>query len=322
VLAAAALALKLAVNVQARNYPRLLIAVLVAIVAGMGVNRLNEWVTTLENEETDKALQTVLRPLAEQGKQHVATGEYRGKSPLKLELAPIVTIHRIRDEKGNPMRGGQYGLDAILRVENARGPVARHVRSLQISGEVDAGCGVYMASYSRGDGSETIDSIDLECVRRKPFFQLSWISFPTDEARVDPGEDKFIRFRIASPFTGIDFVGSPREYFGFRATNTKPKFPFTSPYYGYLVEITAVNPNDSTGIAWKLRDEVTAGMVKIRVRIDDELVEIPVKGIKSPHLWPDFMVEKRLNQELFYGIDERGIRAGLPSRIDPLVKPK
>ena len=59
----------------------------------------------------------------------------------------------------------------------------------------------------------------------------------------------------------------------------------------------------------------------IRVRIDGELIDIPVSRIKPPQLWPDFLVEKRLNEELFYGIDE-GIRTRLPSRADALVKPR
>ncbi len=320
-LAAAALALKIAMNVQARNYPRLLIAVLMATVAGMGVNRVNEWVTSLEVEENGKVPQTVIGSPATEGRGGEAEAEHAKSSALKLGLAPIVTIHRMQDEKGNPMRGGQYGLEGILRVENAKGNAARHVRSLQIAGDVDAGCDVYMAFYSRGDGSETIDSIDGECVRRKPFLQLSWISFPAGKARVDPDDEEFIRFRIASSFTGIDFVGSPKDYFGFRATNARPNFPFTSPYYRYLVEMTAVNPTDLSGIAWKLRGEVTSGKVKIRVRIDGELIDIPVSRIKPPQLWPDFLVEKRLNEELFYGIDE-GIRTRLPSRADALVKPR
>lgn len=52
--AATSLAIKLALGVKTTLYPRVLIAVLAATVVGVGVNRVNDWVTDLEREEASK----------------------------------------------------------------------------------------------------------------------------------------------------------------------------------------------------------------------------------------------------------------------------
>jgi hypothetical protein len=53
-LSGIALALKLAVEVRGGLYPRFLVALLVAVLAGISINRVNDWVTSLEIEESTK----------------------------------------------------------------------------------------------------------------------------------------------------------------------------------------------------------------------------------------------------------------------------
>jgi hypothetical protein len=47
-----------------------------------------------------------------------------GKQSPEIELAPIVTLHKTKDEHGNYMHGGTYGLETILRVTNPKGGYA------------------------------------------------------------------------------------------------------------------------------------------------------------------------------------------------------
>jgi hypothetical protein len=55
----------------------------------------------------------------------------------------------------------------------------------------------------------------------------------------------------------------------------------------------------------------------MRVKLDDEIIDIPARHIKQPETWPDFLLDKTLPQDLFYRIDH-GQRMDVPSEKDPL----
>lgn len=83
-LAGISLALKIALNVEANLYPRVLIAVLVATLAGMSINKVNTWVGSLEFEEYSK-----LNPRTVVVRQTVPQSEVKSPSASrKREVHP------------------------------------------------------------------------------------------------------------------------------------------------------------------------------------------------------------------------------------------
>lgn len=244
--------------------------------------------------------------------------------PFDVGLHLITTIQRVKDPAGGYMKGGQNDLVGILRVKQY-GLRSRHVKSLQIIGDVAADFDSYSSMFSKGDGTETIDELERRYLETKPFYHISWVCFPIEQRAIDATDEEFIKFHITQSLGSIVMTTgagvSGKDYFGFWSTNQHPKFPLTSPAWWLIVNFSTTNRTDLTGLYPVLRDEVKTGGVKFIVDIDGELVSIPVKEIKFP--WAvslnETYIDKGLSQDLYYGID-RGNRTAIPTTNDPLVK--
>jgi hypothetical protein len=253
------------------------------------------------------------------------SGRQDRKPTIEVAIALIPTIHRMRDPNGGPMKGGQNDLVGVLRVRQHNGLSVRHVRSLHVVGEVSADFNSYMTSFSKGDGTEPVDDIESAYVKLKPFFRLSWVLFPSAEARIDPNDEEFVKFTISQSGGAVSLLipkdGSVKDYFGFDSTNQEPKYPMTSPVWSQLLAFSKTD-SDASGIYPVLRDEVKSGRVKLQVDLDGEIVDIPVQEIRLP--WTvsldNSVPAKMLAQDLFYGIDN-GRRTSIPTPTDPLVRP-
>jgi hypothetical protein len=229
------------------------------------------------------------------------------------------------------MKGGGNDLIVVLRIQQRNGKGRRHVRSVQVVGNIRAGLVTYMGCFTKGDGTESEDQIEADYVRRKPFFRLSWIVFPQTPIDVDLNDETYGRFTLTSSngAIGMPAVGhSPgcdadvQSSFGFEDTGKQPKYPIAYPTWSHLIEFQDTNPSDLTGRYPKLRNEVVAGKVKIQVNLDGEVIDISPKNIKLP--WSvsldDREPQKMITQNLFYGIDNSGNRMAYPTPNDPLVK--
>jgi hypothetical protein len=95
VFAATALALKLALSVDAKAYPRLLVAALSGIFAGVAVNQVNDWVTSLEVEESSK-VETRTVVVQQQPSISQIAEELRKKSP---KAGPRVSAAQMEEIK-------------------------------------------------------------------------------------------------------------------------------------------------------------------------------------------------------------------------------
>jgi hypothetical protein len=159
------------------------------------------------------------------------------QSTIDLDLALIPIIQRIKDANGVLMKGGQNDIIGVLRIRQHKGKSAKHVRSLQITGTVAASSlDSYQAVFSKGDGTESLDDIEAEYENKRPFFRLSWISYPLIPIRIDqPEDEEFGKFAISQSGGAIEFAGDAKDYFGFRSTNEQPKYPQTTPVWSLLV---------------------------------------------------------------------------------------
>lgn len=229
----------------------------------------------------------------------------------------------MKDPGGGSMKGGQNDVFGVLRISQHNGRWARHVRSLQITGTVAADWDSYAAFFSSGNGTESVEDVEAEYEKRKPFFRLSWVSYPLAPIRIEENDDEeFGKFAVSQSRGAIEFAEDPKDYFGFQSTNEQPKYPLTTPVWRLLMHFSKTN-SDLSGIYPELRDEVKAGKVKIQVVLDREIIDIPAKKITFP--WAVSLgsqtPEKMSAQDLFYGIDS-GRRTSIPMPTDPLVKSK
>lgn len=252
---------------------------------------------------------------------------YKHFSPkVNVSIALITTIERMKDPHGGYMKGGQYDLFAVVRVEQINGVRTRHLQSLQVVGDVLADYGSFLVTFGKNDGTESMSDIDSKFESFKPFYHLSWVVFPLEQSTIDESDVKYIKVQISNslgettwPFDSR--TSSAKDCFGFESTNQKPKFPMTVPTWNQLVQFTKINKQDSIWIYPTLRDEVKNGKVKIQVNLDGQIIDVPVENIKFP--WPvslsQYSIEKTVPQDLFYGIDN-GLRTGIPTPDDPLLQ--
>jgi hypothetical protein len=102
------------------------------------------------------------------------------------------------------------------RAQQHNGVSTRHIRSLQVVGDVPADCASYVSSFFDDlHGQYTEDFLATECAKRRPFFHLSWIAFPVGQSRIELNDEEFIRFTISDSLNVLDFAGNPKNYFGF-----------------------------------------------------------------------------------------------------------
>jgi len=187
---------------------------------------------------------------------------------ISLSLALVTKIYRMRDpETHGYMNGGQSDVIGILRVQQQHGVSARHIRSLQIVGEEPADFNTFAATFGENDGTESEDDIEARYLKLKPFFNLSWVIFPTTQENVDPTDDKFLKFVISDSMGAFVFRGrNLKDLYGFESTKHQPKLLSTNPVWYQLVRFTRVDPADQTGTYPTLRDEVKTGKVKNKSR--------------------------------------------------------
>jgi hypothetical protein len=231
--------------------------------------------------------------------------ESRTRPSVHYSIALITTIERMHDENGRYMKGGSNDLVGVLRIQQRWGRRVRHVRALRITGDVRADFNSYLAFLSKGNGGESINEIEASYLKRKPFFHLLWVLYPSTPVGVDQDDREFVKFTISQSKGAIGFSGNPKDYFGFESTNQHPRYPMTSPTWSLLIRFLGTNREDLTGIYPTPGDEVRSGKVKFEVDLDGEMTGIPAQEIKCP--WPVSLDQETartmLSQDLFYAID-------------------
>ena len=163
--------------------------------------RLKERLETkvLRNGEPEQE-QTKLKPpeqptLENKNEKSVEAKPKKDVSALSIELAPRVIHHVLRYKTGvDTGRQNEYGFAAIVRVRND-GKSLQQIKSLEITGDVDAG-----SSYEHAFGlGKTSEEIDIEYAKRKPYLRLSFVAYPININKIEAAGEEFIRFMILDP---------------------------------------------------------------------------------------------------------------------------
>jgi hypothetical protein len=251
---------------------------------------------------------------------------YQATRPvLECSLALVPTIHRMRDSRGNYMRGGQNDLIGVLRIRQGNGVSVRHVDFLRVTGDVDADFGSYIGAFSKGGGAESIDDLEKAYGLSRPFFHLSWLVPPDSREKVDPTDEEFVRVTITKSMGAIIFPlaatqGDSKAVFGFRSTGHTPKYSMTTPCWSQLIEFRQANSVALTGAYPQLRKEVRDGAVKIQVDVDGDFIDIAPGQITFP--WSASLPSdlRESAEDLFYGVDNSGEMLALPAAENPLLE--
>jgi hypothetical protein len=134
------------------------------------------------------------------------------------------------------MKGGPNDLEGVLHIRQQNGVTVRHVNSLKVIGDEDADFNFFTMNFGKNDGTETDDDLEARYLKLKPYNRLSWIVFPDVQQRVDPNDEKFIKFaisrsmgamRLGGRYAGKDSAG----FYGFESIKQEPKYVMTSPVW-------------------------------------------------------------------------------------------
>ena len=251
---------------------------------------------------------------------------------VSVKVAPYVIAKRgyQRFADGSEVRWTDYGLGAIVRLYNT-GQMPRQISRLDVLGEASIDCGSYDASMGIEKLDNDPDAVVMlgdfigECEERKPFYELSWVSYPIGDNRVEPnGGERFVRFRIMPPVGTYRVKNGPfSSYVGFASEYQRPALLTTVPHVFDIIRFTIVGPQDSRELSGPvLRPEVRDGLVFFRVLIGEEGIKISSPEINDIH----WTLENRWNeltpQDLFFGSgDPYYDRAfPVPSGRDPAMR--
>jgi hypothetical protein len=243
------------------------------------------------------------------------------KTTLFIELAPRV-LHYVERYKrdGEIVRHSEYGFAAIVRIQN-KGETTQHIKSLEITGDIDAGITFFSAAFGEGTSLEEIDN---QYVKRKPYLRVSFVAYPVDVKKIEAGGEEFIRFMILNPTNlgtqAVSYGAEERNYFGFRGDNAaEPNFLITVPSISFFAKPTGFRPvrpgNDQwTGVV--VRDEIKSGSMKFTVQFNSGPQVLTPSKITNLRLIGFDHWNKQIPQDIFFDMDRRFI----PVEKDPLVE--
>jgi hypothetical protein len=240
---------------------------------------------------------------------------------LSIELAPrvLLYVHRYKSS-GEIVRQSEYGFAAVVRVHN-KGKSFQQLKSLEITGEIDASGSDYGSAFGLG---KTFEEIDIEYGKRKPYLRLSFVAFPINATKIEAGGEEFIRFMILDPTNlgtqGITRGADAENYIGFRGENAaEPNLLTTVPSISFFAKPTGfldVRPGNAQWTGVRIREEIKSGRLRFTVQFNSGPQIVTPSKINDLRLILFDNWNKRTPQEIFFDMDRRFI----PVAKDPLVE--
>jgi hypothetical protein len=227
------------------------------------------------------------------------------KSDLSIQLAPRVVqyVYRYKDE-GVTIRQNEYGFGVIVRARN-NGKTIEHLKALEVGGDIDTDPSDLQVL---GGEERTFEEIFTEYERRKPYYRVSFVLFPININKVEPGSEEFIRFMLLDP-TNLSTQAIVRgddahKYVGFRGEN--PAVPIlltTVPNIRSFVTFTQSEhkvPGNAQLLGPRLRHEVKSGQVKFSLKFESGSHIIGPQGIQNPTLMLLEDWNKQTPQDIYF----------------------
>lgn len=136
---------------------------------------------------------------------------------------------------------------------------------------------------------KTLQEIEAEFNRRRPFQMVSFFGWPTDRTgpiSLTPWEESYIRFTFLEPAIG----SSPGLFTNSRDFGSvQQPFPMTRRYGFNVLEMFTLMPSDGTSwTAGYLRNEILDGVLGFRILTGGAQITIPINVVRAPkRLTPD-----------------------------------
>lgn len=244
-------------------------------------------------------------------------------STMVIELSPrIITLTTTHKIAGEVLRHTEYGFGVIARVRKT-GQITERLSVLEIAGDIDASGNDYLAAFGE---EQTFEEIDREYGKRKPYYRISFVSFPINANKIEPGEE-FIRFMVLDPAN----IGStqsmirgtdPKEYFGFRGEiPSAPRITTTVPNIYSFVSFAGYERRGAGNgqlLGPRLRDEIKTGLLKFILKFDSGLHSIDPQAIHDASLISLDDWNRQTPQDVFFrnNIWHRA----MPAEKDPIIE--
>lgn len=205
------------------------------------------------------------------------------KPDLDIIGAVPVAVYTCLDPNSNQE---YYGVSLIVRLQN-NGSKPAYVGGSTISGKIYLLYNEYSPLVRMAGDTRPNEEIELEFRHRKPYYLVSWSGWISDQKgplRVEPDEERFVRFTFVDPIscgTVTVFSGSRVDHVGFEDINKPPKRISHNLVIQFFFKDT---PGKLFHYPRDLRDEVKSGLVKIEVLI----------GSKSKIIEPSKLIGGRM----------------------------
>jgi hypothetical protein len=243
------------------------------------------------------------------------------KLSIDLALRVVHYVDRYKEGAIN-IRHNEYGFAAIVRVRN-KGEKTEQLKALEIKGDIDADGSDYSAAFGEG---KTFEEIDIDYGKRKPYYRVSFVSYPITVNKIDPGSEEFIRFMVLDPINlstqAIVRGDDAKKYIGFRGDNPAvPSLLTTVPNIRSFVNFTRSEhkvPGNAQLFGPRLRDEIKSGRLQFSLRFESGYQLIDSQKIENPALISLDNWSKQTPQDIFFknNIWDRA----MPVTKDPLVE--
>ncbi len=201
------------------------------------------------------------------------------------------------------MRQNEYGFGLVVRVLNTGEKIER-IKALEITGDItaDPSDPTFLVE------GKTMDEIDAEYGEMQPYYRVSFVFFPQNGNKIEPGSEEVFRFVALDP-THLSTHAIVRgeedwKYVGFRAkTPRAPSILTTVPRIDSFVTFSASRqtvPGNSALLGPRLRSEIKSGALKFILRFESGSHEIDSTAIQNPNLMDWEYWNKATLQDIFY----------------------
>jgi len=243
---------------------------------------------------------------------------------ISIQLAPRVLHYGYRYKvDGVTVRHNEYGFGIVVRARN-NGKKIERLRALEITGEIAADPNDLDGLSADGKTSEELDA---EYGRRKPYYRVSFVYYPINLNKVEPGSEEYIKFMPLDP-TGLSTFGISRgaegsKYIGYNGADpASPVYLTTVPNIHSFVKFMIAKPNPPGNAIFqapRLREEIKSGTLKFTLKFESGSYLIDPQRIASPALMSLEGWDKQIPQDIYFKNNSFD-RSAPPMEKDPLIE--
>jgi pimeloyl-ACP methyl ester carboxylesterase len=242
---------------------------------------------------------------------------------MSIQLAPRILhyVHRYKID-GKNFRHNEYGFGVVVRARNNGGKIER-LRALEITGDI----AVDPNDSSWIPDGMTLEEADTEYGRRKPYYRVSFVYYPMNLNKIEPGSEEYIKFMPLDPTSLSTLIISRgaegSKYIGYNGSDpASPVYLTTVPNIHSFVKFMISKPDPAGNAilqAPRLREEIKSGKLKFALKFESGSYLIDPQRIASPALMSLERWDKQIPQDIYFKNNSFD-RSAPPMEQDPLIE--